>query len=233
MMWTELGNVWFVSMIEEGTYDDTAQDSWWWRGRDLILSRLVDLEGVILDVGCGNAPHPGTIPVDAHPIVSSFEKGVQADAAKLPFQSDSVDLCLALDLLEHVKTSGLVVADFYRVLGPGKRLVITVPAHKWLWGFHDERLGHLRRYTRPEIRALLEQAGFRVEVLSHFGGLILPGQLFVRRGMQSINGATDVPGWLDWVLYQMLAIDAQIVPYVSIPLGSSIIAVARKPSRYH
>ena len=215
-------------MIEEGIYGDTAQDSWWWCGRDLILSRLVDLEGVILDVGCGNAPHRGAIPVDIHPIVNSFEKGVQADAQAMPFHS--VDMVLALDLLEHIKRADLVVAEFYRVLGPGGRLVITVPAHKWLWGLHDERLGHLRRYTRPEMRALLAQAGFRVEVLSHFGGLILPGQLFIRRGMQSINGATDVPAWLDWVLYRMLAIDAQIIPYVSIPLGSSIIAVARKPS---
>lgn len=217
-------------MIEEGLYDDTAQDSWWWRGRDLILSRLVGLEGVILDVGCGNAPHPGAIPVDTHPVVNSLEKGVQADAQALPFDAESVDMVLAMDLLEHLRSPGLAVSDFYRVLGPGAKLVVTVPAHKWLWGLHDERLGHLRRYTRPEMRTLLESAGFQVEVLTHFGGLILPGQLFVRRGMQSVNGATDVPGWLDWVLYRMLAIDAQIIPYVSIPLGPSIIAVARKPS---
>jgi len=215
-------------MLSEGIYQyqDSLQDTWWWRGREAIISALADIKGVVLDVGCGTMPHPEAIGVDYHPIVHSITGGVRADACRLPFANETADTILALDLLEHIKDDAGAIAEFHRVLRPGGSLVAIVPAHKWLWGLHDELLGHYRRYTRKEVAKLLKR--FNAVYLSHFGGLILPGQLFVRRGMQSINGTNDIPGWLDKLLYTCVRIDAAIIPRIPLPLGGSIIAVAEK-----
>lgn len=216
-------------MLTEGVYQDSLQDTWWWRGRKLIIESLCSIRGTVLDIGCGNMPWNGAIAVDNHYIVHSAFNGVRADAIALPFGYDSADVLLALDLIEHIKADVAALFEFWRVLKPGGILVLTAPAHKWLWSLHDEQLGHYRRYTRRELRQKLSL--FNVIKLTHFGGLVLPGQLLVRRGMQSVNGVNDIPTWLDTFLYGLLKIDAAILQHIPcIPLGGSILAICQKPS---
>ena len=48
------------------------------------------------------------------------------------------------------------------MLKPGGKIVLTVPAHQWLWSTHDVGLHHMRRYSRePAAAERIEKAGYR------------------------------------------------------------------------
>ena len=78
---------------------------------------------------------------------------VRGDARRLPFADASVDLVLSTDLWEHVDEDDEVAAEAFRVLRPGGRLLVAVPAGAVLWSGHDVALGHVRRYERDTLRS--------------------------------------------------------------------------------
>ncbi|MCC6623272.1 MAG: class I SAM-dependent methyltransferase [Deltaproteobacteria bacterium] len=97
--------------------------------------------------------------------------------------SDVYDLVLALDVAEHVADDVAFLRSIVaRNLAPGGHLLFAVPAWPALWTSHDERLGHVRRYTPATARALLTSAG--LELLDH-GGLF--PALAPVRGLQALG----------------------------------------------
>ena len=85
-----------------------------------------------------------------------------------------VDLAVLMDVCEHVEDdTGLLRATAERV-APGGHVFVTVPAFQWLWSGHDDFLGHVRRYTLPEVEALFERAGLVVDSGHYFFGLVFP-----------------------------------------------------------
>lgn len=153
---------------------------WWFQGRMRIIMDCLEHHRVlrsgmrVLDVGCGTglmlkrleAFNP--IGLDFSHLAMSFcrrrgaSRLLQADVIHLPFHTASMDLILALDMLEHVERDDLLVEQFKRVLRPGGHALITVPAHQELWSDHDEALHHYRRYSAENFRNLLESRGFEM-----------------------------------------------------------------------
>src|SRR5262249_7443652 len=84
------------------------------------------------------------------------------------------------DVLEHLDDDRGVLRWLSSVLEPGGVLVLTVPAHPFLFDEMDEMAHHRRRYRREELREKLEAAGFEVEVVAHFMGVLLPLLVLVR-----------------------------------------------------
>jgi SAM-dependent methyltransferase len=82
----------------------------------------------------------------------------------------AVDCAILMDVLEHVPDDAGLLRAVSRVLAPEGQVLITVPAHQRLWSSHDEFLGHYRRYDRPHLRRVVEQAGMDVvECFSFYG----------------------------------------------------------------
>lgn len=79
---------------------------------------------------------------------------------------------VAVNVMEHVADDGAFLSEAGEALAPGGRLCLFVPAHQALWGRLDEAFGHLRRYDRSGLAALLEERGFRVLRLGYTN---LPG----------------------------------------------------------
>jgi 2-polyprenyl-3-methyl-5-hydroxy-6-metoxy-1,4-benzoquinol methylase len=76
-------------------------------------------------------------------------------------------VCL-LDVIEHFQDPvDVLLRETTRVLAPDGRLVVSVPAHQWLWSAFDDRVGHVRRYTRAALRADLAAVGFGPLLLTH------------------------------------------------------------------
>lgn len=79
------------------------------------------------------------------------------DLAELPDQS--FDYLLAFEVLEHIEQDLEVLRSWMRVLRPGGKILVSVPAHARKYGRSDELVGHVRRYERSELHKLLATAG--------------------------------------------------------------------------
>jgi hypothetical protein len=77
-------------------------------------------------------------------------------------------------VLEHVEQDEAALASIARKLKVGGKILITVPAHPWMWSAHDEVNHHKRRYTRKTLRGAIHAAGLQVEMLSWFNSLLFP-----------------------------------------------------------
>jgi SAM-dependent methyltransferase len=69
------------------------------------------------------------------------------------------DLVCAFEVIEHIEDDQAVVGALVARLEPGGRLLVSVPAHPHRFAAADRAVGHLRRYSRPQLRSLLEGAG--------------------------------------------------------------------------
>ncbi len=86
----------------------------------------------------------------------------------------SVDLVLLMDVLEHVADDGALLRSYVREVDCGTRFIVTVPAFSWLWSGHDVFLGHHRRYTLGQVRAVVESSGLVVEGACYLYGALFP-----------------------------------------------------------
>lgn len=162
---------------------------WWYAGRRAVVRR--ELSGVrpgrALDVGCGPGGNSEVLhragwqvtALDFSTEATQMARmrglaAVRADARALPFADATFDLVLSTDAWEHIEDDDAVAAEAHRVLRPGGQLFVMVPADMDLWSGHDLALGHVRRYERDALVALVEKAGFRVDQVRSWNVLLRP-----------------------------------------------------------
>ena len=90
------------------------------------------------------------------------------------------DLLGMFDVLEHIDDDVGALRALRESLAPGGALVLTVPAHQWLFDEMDEIAFHRRRYDRAGLRRALEESGFEVRLLSHFMSPLVPLLVLMR-----------------------------------------------------
>ena len=91
------------------------------------------------------------------------------DIAGAPF-----DTVLCVNVLEYVKDPAAVIESASRVLKPGGSIIVLAPQGPSLYGTLDKTLGHLRRFTRPELLALLEHHGFTTQRIYQLNKIGMP-----------------------------------------------------------
>ncbi|MGE5801062.1 MAG: class I SAM-dependent methyltransferase [Gemmatimonadota bacterium] len=92
-----------------------------------------------------------------------------------PIADRRFDTIVCLNVLEHVADDVGSLAAMRRLLDTGGRLVLLVPALRALYGSLDRALGHVRRYTRGDLRVKLERNGFTLRRLEYFNMAGIPG----------------------------------------------------------
>lgn len=157
---------------------------------------------------------------------------VQCDAYNLPFDSE-FDVAGAFDVIEHLDRDGDALAAMRDAVRPGGGVLITVPQHPALWSQVDEFSHHRRRYTRAELQSKLRSAGFDVLRMTSFVTSALPILWVSRRIPQQFDPerelrispvANNVMSWLLACEHRLIAAG------VSLPAGTSLLAVARRPA---
>lgn len=186
---------------------DLEDNHWWFRERRHIIAKAI--EGIpastALDIGAGAGGNTRVLEAAGWRATAlefsdaGVELGrargldvVQGDARDIPFPDDSFGLVVAYDVLEHITEDDKVVAEIARVVRPGGRVLIAVPADPRLWSPHDEAIGHVRRYTRPELVRLFDSPRFRINEVRSWNVLLRP--VVARRRKQiTDNDLTPVP----------------------------------------
>jgi SAM-dependent methyltransferase len=237
---------------------DTEDNHWWLATRrDMVLdwvqrrAAALDDGRRFLDVGCGTGRLLCDLRAlgDARGVDASDEaigfsrkRGVgdlveKADFRHLPFRDGAFDIVTAVDTLEHIEEDVAALEEWGRVLRPGGRLFIFVPAHRWLWILQDEVSGHVRRYTARTLRTAIADAGLRVERMSYVSTFLFPvifiGRLWLKvlRRFREITTENDLhPSWSNMILARVFRAEIPVLRRVDLPYGASILCTVSRPA---
>ena len=139
-----------------------------------LRDALASVEGDVLDVGCGDAPYRPWMPHARRYVGADVTPGLAVDLLIVPNEpwpipSDSFDVTLCTQVLEHVADLDLVIGELRRVTHPGGRVIVTVPfSYNEHGGPHDYR--RLSRHGVPN--ALGEVAEITVQTSGGVGTLL-------------------------------------------------------------
>lgn len=208
----------------------------------------------ILDCGCGTGTNlemlrafGSAVGFDLTRIGTEFARDhghrvAQASLTHIPFQSGMFDLVTSFDVLQvvpdHVEQAGII--EMWRVARPGGWLLLHVAALKMLHGRHSVLSEEHRRYTSKSLRALVEGAGFRVERITYDHFTLMPMMLPVRtwqrwtasEGVVEAGESEITPpiAPVNAALSALVSLEAMALRVVNMPIGPSLMCLARKPS---
>ena len=231
---------------------------WWYHAQRAVLLdavRSLDLPAGArtLDVGCGTGRNQQMLTealgvrgfgIDFSPHAAHWWLGngsarqCLGSANEIPCAAESFDAVISVDVVYSWEVDPpRAVMEMARVLKPGGRLVIIVPAYRWMRSSHDRAVHGLHRFTRPRLCKLLKSAGLTVDRLTHFSTALFPVIAAVRlmRKVRHGNGHMQrsdlrpMPRWLDGGLLAVAMTERRVVRHLNLPFGSSILGVARQP----
>lgn len=243
--------------MERIVYDRMAEldeQHWWYRARRDILSDLIGRQiafpanARILEIGCGTGHNLAMLGafgrVDAIEVdgaardIASKRLGRAVMNAPLPaltgVEDGAYDLIAILDVLEHVEEDRAALEGMARKLKPGGRILITVPAHPWMWSAHDVVNHHKRRYTRGTLKAVIGEAGLKLEMLSWFNSLLFPLAAGARVAGR-LTGREDSddklpPKPVNALFEKIFGLERYALGRLPFPPGVSLAAIVSAPS---
>jgi SAM-dependent methyltransferase len=134
-----------------------------------------------------------------------------------------IDTVVCLNVLEHVPDPDAAARNIFDALPSGGRAIILVPQGQEIFGTLDVILGHFLRYSKDQLRARLEGAGFEVERIIEFNRVSRPGWYFTGKILKRNTLARFPLRMFNKLVWLWRKIDS------SLPWGAvSIIAIARK-----
>jgi len=138
--------------------------------------------------------------------------------------AERFDTIVCLNVLEHIEDDRGALAAMHRLLAPGGRLVLLVPALPFLYGSLDRALGHRRRYTRALLRQRYAAAGLAMRRLEYFNLAGVPGWWLVARVLRR-----EVIPQSSLGLYDRLVPLFRLERLLPWRIGQSLIAIGERP----
>lgn len=219
----------------------------WYQSRLSLVKkwgREIAPKSVGLDIGCGSGAaaqllqkefqlFPTGMDISKFAVDASKERGVRTlhvDVTKIPSSDESQDFALALDVIEHIEDRNVLLNEMYRVLKPGGKALITVPAHRWLWSSHDELNYHFRRYSKEMLREDLSAAGFSIKSIRWWNSILLPYIYLTRKSARKKDTSEFElpPKILQIIVRIILTAEAKNSVFGKI-VGVSLVATIEKP----
>ena len=239
-------------------YNDVTQGVdniyWYFAGKNDMLEKLSNKyfksgrKLKILNIGCGSGDDInllskfGTVYSIEYSLDTikncllpmGFKNVTRADAENLSFRDNEFDCVVILDVLEHLKDDSAAMKEIYRVLKKNGIAIISVPAHQFLWSGHDKALGHVKRYSRSELRTLITKTNFSIEKLTFWNSLLFYPVAAVRIYSRLTNNeknksdVTSLAKPVNMPLTFLLKFENKLLRYLNSPCGISLFAVISK-----
>lgn len=229
-----------------------AHDSthWWYRARREILFDYLTREAAlpraarILEIGCGtghNLPmlaRFGSVEaIEIDPVargIASERLGKPVSAAPLPelpgIERGAYDLIAVLDVVEHIEDDVAALKAMRDCLKPGGKILITVPAHQWMWSAHDVVNHHHRRYSKASLGRAISAAGLGHNGLRYFNSLLFPlaaaARVAGRMTGRDDSDDSPPPKALNTLFETIFGWERHLVGRMPLPPGVSIVTLA-------
>ena len=238
---------------EYGILYRVEEEHWWYRAlHKSILHALKEISAQrsnlhVLDAGCGTGlllqklqQRSRATGIDFSELAVKFchqrrlSRVARASVQKLPFVNQTFDAITSADVLYHkgVSNEQQALAEFHRVLKPDGALILNLPAFEFLRSSHDRAIHTERRYTKAQVRHMLESAGFRIQKLYYRNSLLFPLVALIRifrKGKADSDSDVVMPSKIvNETLAKILSVDDWLARKIPFPAGVSIFCVARK-----
>lgn len=198
----ELTRIW--EQVPENYYERSIASNplkkYWHTLKVITFKKLIGRKQpkTILDVGCASGrmaneiskvfPTSKITAVDVYQKAISFGKKhyphikfIKADAHKLPFKTNSFDLVICYEVIEHLVNPLKSLLEIKRVIKKDGHAIIAMDSgnitFRIVWWISEKTIcrvwqnAHLHPYTHRELEAVIKQAGFKIvkKEFSHFG----------------------------------------------------------------
>ena len=243
---------------DAGLYESIARvepSSFWFRARNrLIVStirRHAPRARSLLEVGGGTGfvllalreAFPGLRLVGADLFAEGLEVAhrrlhavelQELDATHLPYEEE-FDVVGAFDVLEHIEDDTEALRRMANAARRGGVVLLLVPQHPRLWSRMDTLAHHIRRYTRRGLLTKVDEVGLEPVETSSFVSALLPAMIAARMARRALRRPFDpiaelLPGPLNGLFERVLDGERRLIERgVSLPVGGSLLVVARKP----
>ena len=227
---------------------------WFIARKEFILKNIqkyVEKSKKIIDIGAGTGNISRYLKINGYRDISVGEMhlnglryaksyGVnecyQFNLLDSPFKDEFDAICL-FDVLEHIENDDLGIQNAYKTLKNEGYLVLTVPAHMWLWSRSDVVAGHKVRYTKKQLINKLKANNFDVIKARYFFISIVP--LFILRTIlkrDSVNYIKEeeykeeglINPFINSILLFISRLENKLNSYLFNLFGGSLLIIAKK-----
>jgi SAM-dependent methyltransferase len=253
-----------VEKHEYATMAEFETFYWWYRGLHGTLGDILSGMGVsehtlVLDAGCGTGGN--LLAMNRRLVTKSFgfdfsleaspfwhERGLKrcvvASINDMPYQSDSFDVTISVDVLESDAVNQCrAVAELWRVTRPGGLILLVAPAYRWLLTEQHHRAVHAsRRYSRRELVDLLCQQPVEILRVTHLFATLFPLIATYRLALRLLDRHRPddeparselqrLPSVVNSLFTCIMNVERRVARQVDLPFGSSIIVLGQKLSK--
>lgn len=240
--------------MEKDQYAQIAsfeRHNWWYRSRRDLLDRIISSQtrtfDSMLDAGCGVGSHCAVLLKHSRNVYGLDSSREAIDFCSKRgytelFHSTITDMCLGkkfdlivcMDVLEHVHDDRRAACILKEHLSEDGILVISVPAHMYLWNDNDVFSHHVRRYELKDLKELVRSSGLAAVKMGYWNQFgYLPCLIFYslrrlnRKKRNLENNLRLIPEALNSVLCRVLRFENSIFMKRSLWQGVSIVGVCK------
>ena len=232
---------------------------WWYRGKVEWAKKLIrnwqrhssPTELRYIDVGCGTGGFACEMIQTFHPSKNALfdSSTVALNKLKQDPQFEIIEqdietkfnvpwqpsLITCMDVLEHLERDEALLERLAKSLLPGGLLVVSVPAHQFLYSAWDRSLGHKRRYSKRNLNHKLTNAGLTVREISYAWSFLAPlaPYRWLTPRTQAHVEFPHVSPTTNRVLIELARWERKLAQWIPLPIGTSIIASATKINGTH
>jgi SAM-dependent methyltransferase len=197
----------------------------------------------VLEVGCGTGNISNFLTQKGYQVIGcEFHaeaihtawpgfKIVQGDANNLPFEDNRFDIVGLFDVIEHFHDDIPPVKEAVRVVRDGGIVALTVPAREELWSYIDEVSLHKRRYTKETVKKIFRETNLNTLLIEYiFMSLYIPLKHIRGKRKNNEDDLFKINRFVNTVLTGLFSVERIISKGLTLPIGTSLIAIAQKKS---